>query len=135
MAFENKLGNLDGPFVASADLSGKQYYIVKLHTVEGQVALAAADTDTLAGVLQNKPKSSEAAAVSLVGGGGITKCVVDGSGTAIAIGDVITSDSGGKGIKATAGAGKFALGTALQAATGSADVISVLMGVPLKNPS
>src|SRR5438094_724814 len=54
-------------FTASADLSAKQYYGVKMHTVAMQVALNSSNKDRVIGVLQNKPKSGEPAEVALHG--------------------------------------------------------------------
>lgn len=111
----------DHSFQSSADLSAKQFFAVKLHTVADQIALAGAGGGV--GVLQNKPNSNQAAQVMLHG---ISRNVVDGNATAIVIGDPITSDANGKGVKADT-AGDLAYGTALEASTADNDVISVLM--------
>jgi len=80
---------------AAADLSAKQYYAVKLSAAD-TVALVAAATDKVAGILVNKPKQGQAATVVT---DGICECVSDGSGTAIAVGDFVGPDSGGKMVK------------------------------------
>ena len=55
-----------GIFTASADLSGKQFYFVKLSGA-GTVTVCAAATDVPIGVLQNKPTSGQAAEVMMLG--------------------------------------------------------------------
>jgi len=109
--------------VASADLSAKQYFAVKLHTVEGQIALGAAVTDEVYGILQDKPKSGEAGRVRVHG---ISKGVSKGDGTAIAIGDHLNTDANGKLVKAhTADRPNCAI--ALEASTTDGKIISVLL--------
>ena len=57
----NELQGFDiGFFTASADLSAKQYYFVKLSS-ETKVTVCSAVTDKPIGVLQNKPASGEQA--------------------------------------------------------------------------
>ncbi len=55
-----------GTFTASADLSAKQYYIVKM-SGDNTVTVCAAVTDVPIGVLQNKPASGEQAVVRVFG--------------------------------------------------------------------
>lgn len=112
---------------ANADLSAKTYYIVKW-TAANQCGLAAAATDKFAGVLQNKPKSGEAAAIRSMG---TTKLVVDAT-TDIAVGDRITSDSAGKGIKTTTDTDNT-IGTAMEAATADGDIIEVQLSLSIHN--
>lgn len=113
----------DDTKVASADLSTKQYYAVKLHTTEGQMALGAAVTDEVLGILQDKPKSGEAGRVRVHG---ISKAISKGDGTAIAIGDHLNTDASGKLVKAhTADRPNCAI--ALEASTVDGKVISVLL--------
>src|SRR5437660_8112683 len=113
----------DDSLVAAADLSAKQFFGVKLDTTEGQCALGAAVTDICYGILLNKPKSGETAAVRVMGR---CKAVVDGSGTAIAIGDRLGLNGSGQLVKAhTADRPNCAI--ALQAATTAGAVIEVLM--------
>lgn len=121
-----ELAIYDGSFTSSADLTTKQYFAVKLHTVADQIALAGAG-DGVA-ILQNKPNTNQAGQVRHLG---ISRHVVDGSVTAIAIGDRLKSDAAGKGVKA-ATANDLTYATALEAATGSADEIAVLMTGPLR---
>lgn len=86
-------------FLAGADLSTKQYYVVKRSSSDRQkVVLAAAATDVIVGVLQNAPKSGAEASVrkSNAAGTGLVK-----AGGTIAIGDKLTSDSNGKAVATT----------------------------------
>ena len=80
---------------AAADLSGKQYYAVKLSAAD-TVALVAAATDRVAGILVNKPKQGQAATVVTAG---VCECVSDGSSVAIAVNDTVGPDANGKMIK------------------------------------
>ena len=53
-------------FTADADLSGKQFYFVKM-TGDDQVGVCDALTDNPVGVLQNTPQSGQTAEVMLLG--------------------------------------------------------------------
>lgn len=106
-------------FVCGATtLAAKQYYIVKQHT-DGTMILAAAATDAIVGVLQNKPAVGSPALVRM---GGTTKVIAGG---AINPGAWVTSDGDGKAIATTTDKnvvlGKY-LGTAAAAAN---DIIEV----------
>jgi len=102
-------------------LIAKQFYIVKQHT-DGTVILAAAGTDHILGVLQNKPAVGAAAIFRFIG---TTKVIAGG---AINPGDNVTSDSNGKAV-ATVTNKDVVLGTAiLTAAAASGDIIEVLLG-------
>lgn len=110
-------------FVCGATtLIAKQYFAVKQHT-DGTLILAAAGTDKIVGVLQNKPAIGAAALVRFLG---TTKMVAGGT---ITVGAWVTSDSAGKAVATTSSGdvviGKF-LGTASAA---SGDVIEVQLGI------
>lgn len=110
-------------FVCGATtLATKQYYIVKQHT-DGTLILAAAGTDKIVGVVQNKPAVGAAALVRFLG---TTKVVAGGT---ISVGAWVTSDSNGKAIATTTDKdvvlGKY-LGTASAA---SGDIIEVQLGI------
>ena len=112
----------DESFEASADLSGDQYKIVKLHTVAGQVALAGLGEGI--GILQNKPALGEAAEVRLLG---LSRVVVDGN---VDIGDRIKSTASGlAGVAVTAN--DLALGRLVSGPQGAVDTI---MGALLLGP-
>lgn len=75
------------------------------------------------GVLQNAPGLNQAATVRMLG---ITKLVVDGSGTTIAPGDMLTSDATGRAVKTAAtSVENFAM--ALQASSAASDIISAFL--------
>lgn len=116
MAFEKS-------FVCGASsLATKQYYIVKQHT-DGTMILAAAGTDKIVGVLQNKPDVGNAALVRI---GGTTKVVAGGT---ISVGAWVTADSNGKAVATTTDK-DVVLGKYLGAASASSgDVIEVQIGI------
>lgn len=58
MAVTQPGGHINRP--AGADLSAKQYYVVKLNT-DGEAILSAAGSDAHVGVLQNKPVENQTA--------------------------------------------------------------------------
>ena len=106
---------------AAADLSAKQFYIVKISTTR---TIDVADSAAVAyGVLQDKPKSGEDGNVAPCGSGGITRLVVDAT-TDIAVGDYIKSHTNGKGIKATTDKDRV-IGRAMEAATEDGQIIAV----------
>ena len=108
------------PLPADADYSsasglGSQNKIVVLDTDSGgsaTVKVATGATLTFAGVLYNRPRSGEAATVVA---SGIAWVQVD-STTDISVGDKITANSSGVGVKTTT-AGNSVLGLALAART------------------
>ena len=112
----------DESFNTTTDLSAKQFYAVKMSALD-TVALAAAATDRCIGILQNDPKANQACDVRILG---MTKAVSDGSGTAIAVGDLVGPDSTGKMIK-KATADYNVMGIAMDASSASGTVIGVAM--------
>jgi len=104
---------------ANADLSAKQYTCVK-HLTTGLVDTAGAG-DLPRGIQQNKPLAGEGVSVRTMG---TSKLVVDGSGTAIAIGDALKPDSTGRGVKTVTAADNI-IGYAMAASTAANDVIEV----------
>jgi hypothetical protein len=111
----------DESFPASADLSALQFNAVSLGST-GVAAIAAATTRAI-GVLQNIPKSGEAATVRMLG---TTKAVADGSGTAIAAGDYVGPNASGVMVK-KATADFNVAGIALDASTAATTVIRVFL--------
>lgn len=116
---------LDLSMKANADLSAKQFFCVEM-TAADTCDLVNAATDRVLGILQNKPKSSEAAQVRCLG---VSKAVSDGSGTAIAVGDYVGADANGRLIKKGT-ADNAVLGLAMDASSASGTVIRVLI-IPL----
>ncbi len=94
---------------AGADLSTKQYYLVKLDTSTGDIILADANAVCM-GVLQNNPTLGEFAEVAWIAGGANVI-----AGGAITIGATVMSDANGKAVVTTA-AGDNIIGTATKAA-------------------
>lgn len=107
---------------ASADLSAKQFYAVKI-TAARVVGLVAAVTDITYGILQNKPKSAQVCDVALFG---IVKAVAGGSITA---GDKLEVNSSGQVITYTTSGTACIIGQALETAV-SAQVFTMYLKGP-----
>lgn len=114
-------GVLDITFKAAGDLDDKQYYIVKMSAAD-TIDLAGANTDHAIGVLQNKPKTGEAAVIRVLG---TTKYVSHG-GSAVSVGNLICPDSNGKGEVADADL-DFVIGIALEASAADNDILEMLL--------
>lgn len=113
-------------FVATTDLSAAEFLIVKVDTAnDGSVVAAASNTDPIVGVLQNKPKATEAAVVRW---GGSSKVIAGGT---ITRGDLVTSDSSGHAITTTTNK-DVVLGRALMSAV-SGDIFEVALSYFPKN--
>jgi hypothetical protein len=112
MAFEEALTSETVSFPAGADLSGNQYYAVKLDTTAALARIVlAGEGDKVIGILQDKPAAAGRAGCVAIGGK--TKAVAGGSITA---GDRVVQDSTGKLV--TVGSGDdWSLGIALMTAT------------------
>jgi len=95
MAYESP-GTDIGTFTASADLSAKQFYIVKM-SGDNTVTVCAAVTDVPIGVLQNTPASGEQAVVRVAG---VSKVSADAT---LAAGDIIGSSADGQAQPVTQG--------------------------------
>jgi uncharacterized membrane protein YphA (DoxX/SURF4 family) len=102
---------------AGEDMDTKQYYIVQ-QSATGDIEVGEGATDLLVGVLQNKPKSGEAALYRFAG----TSKVV--ASAAIAIGAYVTTTALGKAVTTTT-AGDVVIGRALEAAAADGDVIEI----------
>ena len=85
-----------GTFTASADLSAKQFYIVKM-SGDNTVTVCAAVTDVPIGVLQNKPASGGQAVVRVFG---MSKVSADAT---LAAGNIIGSSADGQAQPVTQG--------------------------------
>ena len=99
MATKNLISSVS--LVAAADLTAKQFYVVKIDSA-GKAALAGASDTTQVGILQDKTPNGTAATVAT---GGISKAVLGGT---VASGAEVTSDANGKIIAATTG--KYIIG-------------------------
>ena len=120
MAYES-IGTDIGTFTASADLSSKQYYFVKM-SGDNTVTVCAAVTDKPIGVLQNKPTSGQAAEITVSGetkvssdaaltAANIIGTAADGQAAAYVAGTDTTKYLVGQMLVSTGGAG--VIGTAI----------------------
>lgn len=110
-------------FVCGATtLIAKQYYAVKQHT-DGTLILAAAGTDKIVGILQNKPAVGVAALVRFAG---TSKAKAGGT---IAVGAWVTATSDGTVIATTTNK-DVVIGKYLGAASASTgDIIEIQLGI------
>lgn len=107
-------------FVSTNDLSAAEFLIVKQDASnDNSVVAAAASTDPILGVLQNKPKALESAVVRW---GGSSKVIAGGT---ITRGDRVTSDGSGHAVTTTTNK-DVVLGIALQSAV-AADIFEVAL--------
>lgn len=107
-------------YLASGNLSAIQYHFVYLASDE-QVTQATATT-VIDGILQDDPDAENEGA--LVGIKGISKLVVDGSGTAITVGCKLAADASGHGVITTSDLDDYGA-VAMNASTASGDIIQV----------
>lgn len=107
------------PYKAGADLSAvaNQYKIVKF-TAASTIGLAAAATDKLIGVLQNRPQANVGAAVAVAG-----RALVK-AGAAVAVGDRLTADASGRAIATTTAQNAY-IGVAVTACSNADEIIEV----------
>lgn len=119
MAFEQNLITISAP--AGADLSTKQYQVVKMDT-SGNVVVGASTDNNVIGVLQNSPASGEMATVAVAG---ITKVV---AAEAIALGaevSVIAANDGKVGDSALT----TSVGICVGAAGAADEIASILLRI------
>lgn len=119
MAFEQPLFKLTG-LKAGADLSGKQFYFVKLSAAD-TVAVCAAATDVPIGILQNKPASGEIAEVMCVG---VSKVSAD---AALSVGNLVGTSADGQADAKTVGTDttEYVCGQVLTATSNAGELASV----------
>ncbi len=116
MAVTNQ--NIGTSYAADADMSSKQFYIVKQTGAES-CAVAGAGEKAV-GISENNPLATEAVAIVTLG---MTKVVTDGT-TPIAIGDSLMADANGKAVKASTTADE-AIGIAAGVSTADGVVIAI----------
>ena len=123
MAFNTNYRTLPG-VTAGADLSAKQFHIVKIASTAGQVVLNGTSVfaGNVVGVLMNKPASGEEAEVAI---DGICKLIVATS--TLVAGDVIGCNTTSKGTDGGTTDNGSRLGKALEAAAAVNDIISILL--------
>lgn len=85
-------------YTAGADLSAKQYYIVKRGSTAGECVLSSAATDLHLGVLQNAPTDGNSADILGRNADDTGKVIAGGTLTP---GCFITSDGNGKAVATT----------------------------------
>lgn len=119
---------LSRTYAANADLSAKQYFLMKLGSTAGQVALVAATTDIPVGLLQNKPAAAGRAAevMSL----GWSKADV-AAATDIAIGDKLGPDANGRLVQKTANNDIISALAEEAATSATGDIIRVFVFPPV----
>lgn len=106
----------DRSFKAGADLTGKQFFIVKADTAADKGAVLAGATDRAMGVLQTSEVSGRQVAVRLLGE---TEVI---AGADITRGAPVRADANGRAV--TAGSGEWAIAEALE----SVDVPATPLG-------
>lgn len=104
---------------AENDLSAKQHYAVEL-SASNQADVCDAQGELSIGILQNKPEANEAASIAVLG---ITEAITHD--TNIVAGSELTVDANGK--LEVAQAGDYVLAIALEAASATDDILSVLL--------
>jgi hypothetical protein len=82
----------DDSFRAAVDMRLLQFAPVKLSATKDYVTVLAAATDPVYGIMQDKPNLGAAGRVAILGR---WTALVDGSGTAIAIGDLLGPNAAG----------------------------------------
>lgn len=112
---------------AAADLSALQFRFM-LVTTGSKINKNTAATQLQLGILQNKPISGQIGDVRVLGG---SKLQVDANAVDIAVGDFLTADANGKGVKTTT-TGNFVRAIALEPATNDGEIISVMLVGPFK---
>ena len=123
MAYSTNYRTLPG-VVAGADLSAKQFHVVKVASTAGQVVLNGTSVfvGNFVGVLMNKPASGEEAEVAI---DGICKIIVATS--TIVAGDGIGCNSTSKGTDAGTTDNGPRVAKALEASAAANDIITVML--------
>jgi hypothetical protein len=119
MATESPFIHDGSQTTASADLSAKQFFAVKI-TAARVTGLVAAATDFVYGILQNKPKSGQVCDVAIFG---ITKAIAGGSVTA---GHLMGVSSGGQIVEFVTSSGNTAVGYAIESGA-SAQIVTLYL--------
>ena len=121
--------NFYGGLSAAADLTGKQYHIVRLSAAYTTNQASLATDINIAGVLQNKPSTNEHASVAFEGRGKVV------AGAAINANAWITANSSGRATSVLSGLASMVVGRALEAAGADGDIIDVMYGKPFPWPN
>lgn len=123
MAYEGEQNTIPG-LTASADLSAKQFYLVKM-SGEKTVTVCAATTDKPIGVLQNAPVSGDTAVVCAVG---LTKVSGDAD---LNYGDSIGTSSDGQAAAYTASdTTKYIIGQVIEGNSAAGGLVTAFVCCP-----
>ncbi len=109
---------------AGEDLSGKQYTAVYLSAANEVKFATSTNSSLTVGILQNKPKSGEAATVRNLGLG---KWL---AGAAVTAGDPVTTNGSGRAIKVTSGG--MVVGQALDTVGADGETLTVNLHPPVR---
>jgi hypothetical protein len=112
----------DDSFRSTTDMRLKQFAPVKLTATKDFITECAAATDRVYGIMQGKPNVGDAARVAI---SGRWTALVDGSGTAIAIGDYLGPNAAGTMLVKKATADNSVCALALDVCTLSGGKIDV----------
>lgn len=118
------LYDYSGPYTATAGAAVGIGKAVKWSS--GEVIQATAGTDVMVGIALDAATAQGDRIAVQVARGSVARAVVNGSGTAIAIGDPLTATTAGVLIKTTT-SGNRVIARALAASTASGDIIPVLL--------
>jgi hypothetical protein len=110
--------------VAAADLSAREYHLVRYSASERVNQASEAVHSSLAGVLQNKPRADEFATVGILG---LSKVV---AGAAVAANVFLTTNASGRAIAASSG--QMVFGRALAPAGANGEIITALIFPPFR---
>jgi hypothetical protein len=125
MAYDFSANAVRTTLIAGADLSEKQFHFVEVSNADGTVTVCDNLADRPIGVLQNTPKSGEAADVLIVGGSKVAAGGTASPGQALftsASGTAITVAFGA----AAAGSAAFVLGSFIEPAAAGAITTAVI---------
>ena len=111
-------------FKALTDMRLLQFQPVKAGATAPLMAVLAAATDEVLGILQDKPNINESGRVMIIGR---SEAVVDGSGTAIVNGDLLGPNAAGTALVKKTTHDFNVMAKALGAATTSGAVIDVFL--------
>ena len=114
----------DDSMRSSTDLRTKQFAPLKLSATKDFVTECAAATDQVYGIVQSKPNVGDAMRLAIKGR---WSAKVDGSGTAIAIGDLLGPNAAGSMLVKKTAAGANVCARALDVCTISAGIIDVMV--------
>jgi hypothetical protein len=114
----------DDSMRSATDMRLKQFAPVKLATTKDFVTEVTAATDEVYGIMQTKPNVGEAARIAIIGR---WTALVDGSGTAIAIGDRLGPNAAGTMLVKKLPAAANVVAKALDVCTISGGKIDVML--------